>query len=74
MPFNNRYTYINDDGENAMRQIQYAIPVYEKAVYTVFKDVELPELVFDAKGEIMVNIMFHDEVASDLPNTGNIEG
>jgi hypothetical protein len=73
MPFNNRYQFITDAGYSAMRQIQHAVPMVEKAVFTVFKKEELPEMVFDNEGYPVYNLLFHEEIAGNTTIIRNLE-
>ncbi len=60
--FHNHFLYTDDEGNYQSRQMRYAMPMFETAQHTVFKDVELPELVFDADGEMIIETYKHKDL------------
>lgn len=60
--FDNKFLYTDEDGYYQSRHVQYLMPLFENAKYTVFKDIELPEMMFDSEGEIIVAIHLHRDL------------
>ncbi len=62
MAFQNTFLYTNEDGDYESRQVQYALPVVETPQYTVYVNQELPELTYESNGELLVEIVLHEDL------------
>jgi len=62
MAFSNNFLYTNENGDYQARRLQYAIPLLETPQNTVFRDQELPEMMFDSSGDLIVETYTHQEL------------